>query len=235
MKKKLLIFFILSFTSFFAANSRISAQQSVTSNSWCTQVGNPTGDSPCTKTQGNFTFYCQKNAQWSGNSYACESIGYAGCGPTSMAMVISTFCANPSNRCAQIDPGQMAQIYSDAHKSVCRQGTAMENSLLDPSFRATLGIDVSPALASNGPLNVAQAKLFIDSGYLIVGSSDSFPSCNCGHIFVVQDIITSTTPATAVIRDPINCTSGTGIENTNRLNYAVNSFTWKYAYAVRKI
>lgn len=174
---------------------------------------------------GNFVFYCQKDLKWSGTSYACETIGYAGCGPTSLAMVLSSFGLN-------YDPVQTASLISKY--AVCQGGTLMERILQDNGFLASIGLEAGRTLTNAGKLDLQRAKESINKGELIIGSSASFPSCGCGHIFVVQDV--DLIAQTVLIRDPINC-SNNGIENTGNRIYPANTpnWSWQYAYPVRCI
>ncbi len=206
----------------------VFAQQSVKSSPVTTSVGSPAplASSGGPTNSGDFVYYCQKDSRWSGTGYACETVAAAGCGPTSFAMVLSTFGINTN-------PAQAAKIMTDGSFNTCGQGSRMEAMLQNKSFLNKISLDPGPPLRTGNIIDLQLAKEYIDKGYLIIGSSDRFPICNCGHIFVVQDV----NPAnnTVFIRDPANCPDGKGVERDINRTYQVSSFIWKYAYPVKKL
>lgn len=176
---------------------------------------------------GNLVFYCQNDARWAGTSYGCQTISQAGCGPTTLAIVLSSLTTST-------DPVQASQLLLNGNFGICFGGndmqTRMEAALLDSSFLASIGLEGGPVLTSGGNLDLQAAQSYISRGYLIVGSSDRFPLCNCGHIFVVQSV--NPNAQTVYIRDPNNCSSS-GTENSGNREYSASSFIWKYAYPVK--
>jgi len=62
-------------------------------------------------------YYNQADPRWASNPYAGENIGYAGCGPTSLAMAVSTLTGN------SYDPAFMCKWAADNNYSVNFQGS----------------------------------------------------------------------------------------------------------------
>ncbi len=177
----------------------------------------------------NITFYCQGNTAWQS---VC-SLGNAGCGPTSMAMLLSGFGFN-------LTPTQVDQQFQAVGARTCGDTGSSLALALNSAWLSNLGMTVGPNIADNGRLNIDLAKEYLNKGYLILGSSKAFPCANCknaltvDHIFVVDAV----NPATKVvdIRDPNNCSYRDGNDENpaNRLKNTTD-FPWYYAYPMKKV
>lgn len=161
---------------------------------------------------GNFVYYCQSDPRWSN---IC-SIGLAGCGPTSMAMVLTYFGET-------ITPPEMDAIFQRRGWRVCgdnpsRMPTAIGNLVAERNYdMRTLSI----------PLNLTQAKEVLDAGYLIIGSVST-------HIFVVDGVNLATNQVH--MQDPAR----RGCEAASAGGYLASNSApwggqpWYYAYALKK-
>lgn len=75
---------------------------------------------PASVGSNNVPFFSQKDPRWAGNDYGCgTTIGGAGCGPTSAAMVLKYYGKD-------VDPAKMAQESLAAGKRICGQGTSTD-------------------------------------------------------------------------------------------------------------
>lgn len=68
-------------------------------------------------TADGFTYFLQSGPSWAGNGYACSTIGYSGCGPTAMAMIITAL----TNQ--YVTPNETAAIGSEVGAASCGQGS----------------------------------------------------------------------------------------------------------------
>lgn len=184
----------------------------------------------------HFVFYCQGNTSWQNTC----SLGEAGCGPSSMAMVLGTFGIN-------MTPPQADATFQSNKWRSCNNSDSLMTTAINSNWFKDLGFEVGSNISTYIPekskniLNMTQAKDFIDKGYLIIGSSDKFPIVNAqtkgaelGHIFVVDNVDTSAN--TVDIRDPNNCSYSDGDDEiqANRTR-KVDFIDWKYAYPVKKV
>ncbi len=207
----------------------------IQSNYACTKVGTPIEEMPpVCKNQpalgaaGNLTYYCQGDSKWGDPKYAC-GVGQVGCGPTSIAMIFSFFGDNRT-------PLEVFETYKTNNLLSCGSGSfpSAVNSWLK-----TQGYEVGPDLGSSGELDAVAAKTYLDKGYLILGSSNSFKGqtgSTFGHIFVVQNVDPNTN--TFIMRDPENCNYGPGTELTqNNVQPIISSKipNWAYAYPIKRM
>lgn len=239
---KLMIIFC-SLVLFLGVGIKVHAQ-TVTSNQTVTKVGNAPDDQRPGGRVG-FVYYCQGNTQWRDSQVTpgCLTYGKGGCGPTSLAMVMSSF----GNVASPVDVGTQIAAHG---LFVCGDGTAMEQLLSNSSaagFRSQLRIEVGQNLITNGgrghilDLALAQQQLGPPNNQLIIASSNEFPCANCNpvglrvdHIFVVDGV--DPQAGTVSIRDPNNCSYGDGNdENPSKIIHNVNEFNWLYAYPVKGI
>ncbi len=236
IKKSIFISIFLIFLSIFSVfATQIYAQQSVQSNKVITKVGDPTDPKPGIGSRGDFVYYCQGNTAWQKSGYACSNLGQAGCGPTSMAMVLSTFKQ-------VVTPPEMAGIFKTNGFDTCGDGSQMEKAL-QSQWLSNLGFVTDNRMLTSGSvgriLDLEVAKKVLDAGGLIIGSSAVFPCANCSqgvrtvnHIFVIDGVDLATN--TVSIRDPNNCSYGDGNdENPNKIVHRVDEFPWLYAYSIK--
>lgn len=198
--------------------------QTVQSNEVTTKVGNaPENERP--GGPANFVYYCQGDPKWSN---IC-SLGKAGCGPTSLAMVISSYGV-------VMTPPQVDDQFRKSWRPSCGSGSD-EVSAITSQWLSDLGFSHGPNIANGGVIDTAQLQNYLARGYLIIGSSKTFPCANCvsldvvDHIFVVQQYNPNSNMV--YIRDPNNCNYGNGVENQDKRSHRVNGeFPWLYAYPI---
>lgn len=186
-----------------------------------------------------FTFYCQGNPAW---GPTC-GLGKAGCGPTSIAMILTYFNVSKT-------PPEVDQLFFSSNARGCSAAIGSTiPSALHSGWMKDLNFQIGPDIhlgGRDGILDIAQARKFLDSGYLILGSSEAFPCVNCSdndprrdgntidHIFVVDYADPSS--GTIHVRDPNNCSYGNGNdEYQQNIEMNVTDFTWLYAYPMKRI
>lgn len=205
-----------------------------------TRVGNPdTADAPvmdaCNPTtggvpSGDFVYYCQGNPQW---DQSC-GIDQAGCGPASLAMIVSTLGA------ARLSPDRMDAIFRENGWRSCSTGSGSNiGGAIESMFLTSQGLTASPDIT--GANFISEVKKATIEGGLIIASSDLYP-CHCGHsdgstfpashIIVIQKV---NDDGTFAIRDPSNCDFSTGQEFTQFINVNPNTVAWKWAFAISKV
>lgn len=183
-------------------------------------------------TKQGFTYYCQGNPAWRDN---CE-MGGAGCGPTSVAMIISSLRTNTG---ATMNPVQVDQVFRQRGWRACSdEGSYLQNAI-HSDWLPSLGFHVGTNLVSGQVLNLRHAKERLDAGDIIVASSQRFPCANCrslpyiNHIFVVDNVDIAS--ATVSIRDPNNCSYTNGNdENPAKIIKSAAAFPWFYAFPIGK-
>lgn len=180
----------------------------------------------------NTVYYCQGNVDWKNT---CD-IGYYGCGPTSTAMVLSSFGVAET-------PVDVAQDYAKLGFRECGRDASDEIYALNSQWFTDLGFEHGPNIAANGKMDLKQLQEFIDAGWLIIASSDKYPcySTLCStsdikinHIVVIDgvDIVNDKVH----VRDPNNCSfTDHNDENQNNIFQDASTIPWIYAYPVKKI
>ncbi|HCE30759.1 TPA: hypothetical protein DEQ89_01965, partial [Candidatus Daviesbacteria bacterium] len=189
--------------------------------------GTPSGPS-------GFVFYCQGNTQWQ----SICSLGSSGCGPSSLAMVLTTFQASCNgNVCT---PLEVDKVFTTNVWRSCGGPSSMYVAL-QSDWLKNLGFEVGPNLGSGATLDSSEAKKYLDQGYYIIGSSGQYPCANCkisgaliDHIFVIDAIDIQAN--TVDIRDPNNCSYTDGDdENQSNRTKSISAFPWLYAYPIKKV
>lgn len=176
----------------------------------------------------NFVFYCQGNIAWKNTC----ALGRAGCGPTSLAMVLGSFGVN-------MNPVSVDQIFKVNGWRSCGDSPSYMTSAINSAWLRGLGFKVGPNIAYNSILDLNQAKKYLDEGHLIIASSRNFPCANCSsaqridHVFVVDGVDIAS--LTVSVRDSNNCSYAAGNdENPSNRIKNVSSFGWLYAYPIKK-
>jgi len=213
-----------------------TGQGTSTTSCAVTAVGDPKGDKPVCVTPevgvptGDFIYYCQGDPRWS----ATCGIGQAGCGPSSLAMIISTLGK------AQLTPDRVDTIFNDNGWRACSasSGSNIGDPIRSP-FMTSQGLSASADIT--GANFVSEVTKATAEGALIIASSDTYP-CHCGnesgatfpaaHIVVIQKV---NADGTFAVRDPSNCDFNTGQEFTQFINVNPSSVAWKWAFAINKI
>ncbi|QQG44518.1 MAG: C39 family peptidase [Candidatus Roizmanbacteria bacterium] len=191
---------------------------------------NPPNPSIYNKEKRNgFVFYCQGNTMWK----SICNLGAAGCAPTSLSMILSTFGIG-------LSPPQVDLIFQQNGWRTCGDNASYLLNALSSSWFEGLGMHVGQNLAFNGILDLKQAKNYLDQGYLIIASSKDFPCASCStprridHAFTVDNVDIDSSSVS--IRDPNNCSYADGNdEKPENIIKSVSAFTWFYAFPIKKI
>lgn len=178
-----------------------------------------------------FVYYCQGNTAWQNTC----SLGQTGCGPSSLAMVLSSFKVT-------MTPPQVDREFQSHGWRSCGNSPSSMVAALQSQWLKDLGFEVGPNIVKGSALDMEATEKYLDrfQGYLIIGSSSQYPCANCivgslvDHIFVIDAI--NRESGTVSIRDPNNCSYANGNDEnqTNRIKRA-NSFPWLYAYPIKKV
>ena len=121
-------------------------------------------------------YYSQFDSRWANIMYGkSSSIGKAGCGPTSMAIVISTLKGEPH------DPVELAR-WSVAHGHRC-EGNGSYHSLIPEAAKA-YGLKVEGAGKKDGQ-KIVDA---LSSGKLVVGIYSKGHFTKAGHFIVLRGV-----------------------------------------------
>lgn len=132
-------------------------------------------------------YYNQIDERWKNEPYGrSDKIGTHGCGPTSMAIVISSLTGN------KVDPVQMAKwSYEHGH---CCEGSGSYHSLIPESAKAFgLNVDSVPV---NDPQGLVNA---LASGKLVVAIMGKGAFTNSGHFIVLRGV---TSDGKILVADP---------------------------------
>lgn len=158
---------------------------------------------------GNFTYYCQGNPIWSNNC----SLGDAGCGPTSLAMVMSTFGI-------KMTPPEVDSVFQrNGWRDGCPNGSDIHSAIHSQWFlQQGFTVPEVDLIDGNSKPLLTQMKNYLDQGYLIIVNGHDYPCKGCidqfapvGHYFVVDEV---DIPGQRMhTRDPNNCSYATGVEN----------------------
>jgi hypothetical protein len=194
---------------FFLSPSVVLAQLKQESNIVATRVGNPAENSACGI---NRVFYSQADPQYQNT---CDMTG-SGCGPTSMAMILSSFGDT-------ITPNQMDQIFREQGFRGCGTGSNMQGAI--KKLLPERGYTYVAVPINGGQLDLKRAKEYVDNGYLIIGSTGN-------HIFVMYDADIANN--TVQLMDPARRENANGVTRPNAAPWIPSDGGWIYAYAVKK-
>lgn len=183
--------------------------QTQESNAVATRVGNPAELSSCGI---NRVFYAQGDPQYQNS---CDMAG-SGCGPTSMAMILSSYGDT-------ITPNAMDVIFRQRGWRGCGDGSAMVTAIT--TYLPERGYTYVNLPISKGQLDLTKAKEYLNNGYLIIGSTSR-------HIFVMYDADIDSN--TVQLMDPARRENAPGVTRPNAFPWIVSDGGWFYAYAVKK-
>lgn len=155
-----------------------------------------------------YVFYCQGDPRWGS---AC-SMSSAGCGPTTMAMILSAYGDT-------IIPPDMDKMFQQRGWRSCGD---------NPSYMQTAIQTLLPEMgyeyhALGAPLNLSRAQEYLNAGYLIIGST-------FGHIFVIDGV--NVQAGTVSLRDPARCENKSGVVRSAGAPWGGQALY--YSYAVKK-
>lgn len=203
--------------------NQIFAQQAVQSNKVITRVGNPspstTSSNKPSEGDRGFVYYCQKDSRWN-DSCAYE---WAICGPTSVAMIISTL-GNKSG--LNLNPKQVDLEFNKHNWRYCGdEPTLSMDSVLKSDWFKNMGFQAQPLAM---PLNLNLANELLTNNYLILASVKP-------HIFVIDAV--NPKEGTVHLRDPDKTCDPNGYwaSSTTPWIYKGIPQVMIYAYAIKKI
>lgn len=210
----------------------------------CVKVGAPTDPKPaaCNQPASNFTsvpgaggfvHYCQNNNPPWPTGNGC-TLGASGCGPTSLAMAMSTFNAVCDG--GTCNPAAVNKLMEAAGQRQPACNSVVNGGAVASQWFKNAGMEIAPNIPAGGSsFNFEMAKQRINEGYLIIGSASNAPSCNCNHIFIIQDV----DPATRSIhvRDPICRGANQETDFDDMYNNSIRSgnLDWLYAIPVKGV
>lgn len=151
-----------------------------------------TGAGGCEGSQpaGEVVHYSQTDPRWKDVGYAGETIGPAGCGPTSMAIILASLIDE------KITPPDVAAVAGEQSG-----GTSSHANLIN-GVNAKWGLNISP----NG-MSFDEAFEFVKSGkgYVWVGGTGQPPFTNSGHLVAMVGV---TPDGQVTIADPFDIGPG---------------------------
>lgn len=220
-----------------------------------TKVGSPSGEvklpancktgSGGSVPAGNFVYYCQGDPRWKDTC----SLGNAGCGPTSVAMVISTL-SKP------MTPPEVDTEFQTVGARTCSEtGSKIVPNVTESQWFKGLGLvageNVGGLLNEKSTASLLEIEKILDSGQLILASSNGYP-CVCGnpdrtiserpgasHIVVIQSVDVDN--RTFTIRDPSNCYYSdidghqAGEEGAQNIPVPIDAVNWIWAFPIQKV
>ncbi|MBP9719580.1 MAG: N-acetylmuramoyl-L-alanine amidase, partial [Candidatus Levybacteria bacterium] len=201
----------LFFLSFHLVNAQAATASKAESNEVVTRVGNPAEENACGIDR---VFYWQGDPKYQN---ICDMAG-SGCGPSSMAMVLSSFGDT-------ITPNQMDDVFRARNWRPCTEGSNMIQAI--KTYLPEKGYLYEAVPIAVGLLDLAAAKQYLDNGWLIIGST-------ANHIFVVYGVDEATNEV--LLMDPARHENVNGVRRPNEYPWIRTDKErgWKYAYAVKK-
>ncbi len=211
---------------------------------------NPSNNMTCQTqaTVNSGSFFCQNDARWSAlptEAVTGCSIGYAGCGPTTMAMILARFqdttIPNIDNwgvakipealKNQPINPPNIDAIFRNNHwrpiENVKTCGSFMQSAT--EIWLASIGYEVEPLSVTGDKLNMTQISQKIADHYLIISSQSNYLNKGIDHIFGISGVKDNQ----FVVFDPANC-GPDGKEGPRTLMENNSAYKYSYAFAVRK-
>ncbi len=133
-------------------------------------------------------YYAQNDSRWADAPYGTDNIGDYGCGPTSMAIVISSLTGS------NVDPVEMAN-WSYENGYYIRGGGSIH--ALIPNAAKAFGLDVS-GCSINEPQRIIDA---LSDGKLVVAIMGPGTFTTSGHFMVLRGV---TEDGKILVADPIS-------------------------------
>jgi hypothetical protein len=136
----------------------------------------------------NVVYYSQEDRRqsigdWGDHPYMGSTIFFAGCGPTAMAMIVSTMTGK------KVTPDQMADFFT-SHGWATSRGTSWASFEQTPQsfgFKFNLIMDDSPRPAT--PADMEKVKSELALGHPLIASCQGGPFfCGGGHIIVIRGV-----------------------------------------------
>ncbi len=126
--------------------------------------------------QTEVIYFNQLDEQYANKPYGTDTIGYAGCGPTSMSIVISTLADE------YIDPVEMSKWAYDNGYWV--SGNGSYHTLIPDSAKA-FGLNVQGVTLNDDPQKIVNA---LASGKLVVAIMGKGEFTSSGHFIVLRGV-----------------------------------------------
>ena len=146
------------------------------------------GDVTFTDTETHVVYYSQVESRWSDKAYSGSTIGIAGCGPTSVAIAVSTLTGRT------VTPDQVAE-WSEATGHAA-YGNGSYHSLI-PDALAHYGLTVQRA----GTSCAQQLADALSAGKLVVVIMGPGTFTSTGHFMILRG---TTATGKVLIADPIS-------------------------------
>lgn len=170
---------------------------------------------------GDFVYYSQLNPNWANKPYNYTEtdeanwilIGNAGCGPTSLAMIIAT-TINSS-----VTPVEVAELGYDNGSLVI--GTGTDHSLLFKAAQKEWGVRYVDMSGDS----MEQIMLFVESGgYIYMAGTGPEPFTEDGHVIVIKsaDVTANTVTVADPYREDNTIYSVDEIDASRTLTYGVS-------------
>lgn len=133
-------------------------------------------------------YYSQTAEEWASQPYGSDQIGGYGCGPTAMAMVVSTLTDRP------MDPAQMAQYCVDQGYWAKKHGSYRS---IVQGVSAEFGLECTPLPPEEADLNTVTR--YLATGQLMVALMGPGHFTSRGHFIVLRGI---TLDGSILVADP---------------------------------
>lgn len=208
---------LLSVIFIFLFTTTVYAQ---TSNEVIFQVGNPTDPKPgisCIKS--GFVYYSQVDPQW---DKGARNMAVSGCGPTSLAMVLSTYGATCNGQTCT--PRVVDDIF-EANKWRHNGGPSSMTTALVSDWLRNLGFETVELSNGYANLNLDTAQTYLSKDYLIIGSTYS-------HIVVFDEV--RPTQGEVHVRDPLLISNPAGEWRSAEYPWNSSEHIY-YSYAIKRV
>jgi len=214
---------VLSFLIFLCLGTFAIAQQLPSTKDTALTVVGKGGTISNPSAPGSYVFYCQWRGGWSDSS--CH-INHAGCVPTSIAMIMSTFGDT------QWTPRTVAD--ANGGKGCNLPGTVFGRFR---SFLEDHGYTIADSVAHGGKFDVELARKWLSEGYIIEAEANIVShSYSGGHGFVITAIDEN---GNASVLDPNFCRGnekGRRTFNVGRIEYPlIGNNPWGGAHPIKKL
>lgn len=138
-----------------------------------------TGPGEDTKYVDGFTIYSQIDNAWKGRPYGSSTIGFSGCGPTAMAMIITNLTKTA------VSPLETANYANENNLYIENVGSSWD---VAPILAKQWGLKATQLLTKD----IAVITVALQSGALIIGAGGgSKPFTTEGHYIIIRGVTSS--------------------------------------------
>ena len=162
----------------------------------------------------NKVFYCQFNPTWHNIHFDDSTIGRAGCGPTSMAMIMSSYCQvhKPPEIASAFDANNWS--WKNGNRA-CSGGADCQGAKLFSQWTGknawfkSMGFEfLNKDVSGTYHINYVSASNYLAAHYLLLAGSFYHHKFTGGHSFVVDGVRKNSTGEVEIhVRDPNDCSS----------------------------